>query len=922
MRHRRFLANRYGYLLAFVAVSLALAVHVAFQPVAGDRMPFITLLAAVAFAAWISGRNAALMAMTLSAACAAFVIQPHVFLLPFADGTYMVGLFLFVGVSLAIIAMFHEIQKAFRQSDEARNALEDESAARKRAEASLMAASDRFRLAVEAVNGIVYEYDINSRTVECTRGLMQVLGYRDEEAEATVEWWLNRIHPDDQQRCQKEFSAALRAGHNFVVNYRVHHKDGRWLHLEDRAVVIKDAEGHPLKMIGCAVDVSLRIAAITALQRSEQMFRSLVTVSSQAVLRYKIGAAPFDDLDDAATVWWRVFTGQSETQPAAKDEPGWLWPVHPDDRPTAISFWTQLIGSRAPVASDYRVRRHDGQWRLVRVQATPLVGIDCVVEWACLLNDVTDERAAELALSSERTEASARLQRSIDELRFVADNAPVLIARCDRQLRYRFVNRPYANRFGLLPQEIVGMRIDKTIGPAAWAVIAQHVELVLRGISHDFDVEIPYTAEGHKFMRCRYVPERDEGGSVIGFVAAITDISDRKLIEDAMRASEQRLRLVIDSALDYAIITLDDKGIVTSWSSGAKQLTGFDEADALHQHVRMLYTPEDRAQEAPEKDLARAAASGRADNAGWRVRKDGSRIWASGSVMRLQHHSSLHDPSHPLSIDAGVHGYLLMTQDLTNQRLSEEQREITLQRLQQADNRKDEFLAIAAHELRNPLGVLLNGIEMMSRMAERDTVEQRPLELMQRQGLRMMRLLSELLDSNRIARGEIELVKHRMPLAALLEESVELSRVALEVGGHQLVQAIDTDEMIIEGDSMWLIQVFANLLTNAAKYTPQGGCIRLIARRQSLDAVVEVQDNGIGIAAARRAKVFDLYAQADSLGSNSASGIGLGLALARRLVERHNGCIEVNETAEGVGACFTVRLPLLHQAEQEDRLSR
>jgi signal transduction histidine kinase/ActR/RegA family two-component response regulator len=228
--------------------------------------------------------------------------------------------------------------------------------------------------------------------------------------------------------------------------------------------------------------------------------------------------------------------------------------------------------------------------------------------------------------------------------------------------------------------------------------------------------------------------------------------------------------------------------------------------------------------------------------------------------------------------------------------------------LQQSNRAKDEFLATLAHELRNPLAPLRTGVQILKRPQAPAPTVQRTLDTMDRQLTHMVRLIDDLLDISRINSGKIRLELQAVSLRGVLQTAVELARPALEASRHVLAVQLPEADITLQGDETRLAQTFGNLLNNAAKYTPAGGRVRLAARREGNEAVVEVQDSGIGIPADMLEKVFSLFAQVDT-GPRQASGLGIGLFLVRTLVEMHGGTVQAASAGPTQGSTFTVRLP-------------
>ena len=259
------------------------------------------------------------------------------------------------------------------------------------------------------------------------------------------------------------------------------------------------------------------------------------------------------------------------------------------------------------------------------------------------------------------------------------------------------------------------------------------------------------------------------------------------------------------------------------------------------------------------------------------------------------------------------------TRDITERKQAEEALRESAQQLTDADRRKDEFLATLAHELRNPLAPLRNGLQIMRLAQDNPQAVERTRNMMERQLAQMVRLVDELLDLSRISRGRVELVRERMPLAAVIRQAVETSRPAIDEAGHELVITMPAEPIFIEADSTRATQVFANILNNAAKFTERAGRIELTVTADHDVACVSVRDTGIGIQPQLLARVFEMFTQADQPTGRRGSGLGIGLALVRGLVELHGGSVEARSAGLGMGSEFVVRLPLARETQMYER---
>jgi signal transduction histidine kinase/FixJ family two-component response regulator len=246
--------------------------------------------------------------------------------------------------------------------------------------------------------------------------------------------------------------------------------------------------------------------------------------------------------------------------------------------------------------------------------------------------------------------------------------------------------------------------------------------------------------------------------------------------------------------------------------------------------------------------------------------------------------------------------------DATRQRLAE-----LVNELAEADRRKDEFLALLGHELRNPLAPILNGLHILKTPGVNDATIEHTRQMMERQVKYLVRLVDDLLDISRITRGKITLVKKPVDLANVFTQAIEMARPALDAQEHELAISLPPVPLRLEGDVLRLAQVIANLLNNAAKYTQRAGQIWLAGEREGNQVVVRVRDTGMGIAEELLPHIFDLFVQADRSLERSQGGLGIGLTLVHKLVEMHGGTVAVHSDGPGKGSEFVVRLPALLQ---------
>ena len=393
----------------------------------------------------------------------------------------------------------------------------------------------------------------------------------------------------------------------------------------------------------------------------------------------------------------------------------------------------------------------------------------------------------------------------------------------------------------------------------------------------------------------RAIPLLDEQGTIQEWIGAASDITVRKEAQTALYQSEARQRAILDSAKDYAIFTTDLHQRVTSWNPGAQALFGYSEAAILGQPVDWLYNPQDRKDAIPQQEAKTAIETGRFDNERWHSRQDGSLFYGSGVVTPLRDESGV------------VIGLLKVMRDLTQQKRAE-------QALQQADQRKDEFLAMLAHELRNPMSTIHNGLQVLSLTVGADAMSADTVAMMNRQTDHLVRLVDDLLDVSRISQGKIELKKQRVDLVAIISQAVESVQASYQQQGRSLHVDLPTQPIYLDGDATRLTQVVTNLLTNGARYTGERGQVWLSLTHNQKEAILQVRDNGIGLAADQLSAIFELFVQVDNSLARSKGGLGLGLTLVKRLVEMHGGQVTAQSAGLGQGSTFQVYLPSLETA--------
>jgi PAS domain S-box-containing protein len=361
--------------------------------------------------------------------------------------------------------------------------------------------------------------------------------------------------------------------------------------------------------------------------------------------------------------------------------------------------------------------------------------------------------------------------------------------------------------------------------------------------------------------------------------------------------TEEQFRLLIEGATDYAIFLIDPEGRVASWNPGAERILGYTAAEIVGQRFARIFTPEDIELGEPQQEVQTAAMSGRSEDERWQVRKDGMRFWAQGVLTAVRDEQGK------------LRGFVKVLRDRTDMKELQETLRHRAEALTEIDQRKDQFLAMLAHELRNPLAPILNSAQIIRQISQGNPALNQPVTIIERQVRHLQRLVEDLLDVVRSGAGKIQLRKERVGLESIVRQAVETTRPLVESRKHQLSVSLPPAPVWLQADPIRLLQVLVNLLTNAAKYTDEGGHVLLSAAVEGNELVLRVRDSGIGISADVMPHIFDLFSQADYSQRRAQGGLGIGLTLVRNLVQLHGGTVQARSEGLGKGSEFIVRLP-------------
>jgi two-component system CheB/CheR fusion protein len=554
------------------------------------------------------------------------------------------------------------------------------------------------------------------------------------------------------------------------------------------------------------------------------------------------------------------------------------------------------------------VRDAQGRWYLARLLPYRTVD-DRIAGIVLTLVDITERKGSQeaLKLSEQRFDA-------------IADKAVVGVVQTTLDGRITFANHFYHQVFGYADGALVGSSVfdrihaeDREISRAQYARIreAGHFEAEKRCVRQDGSVNWM-----HSSVTWLPVPE-ESGGSIL---VVCTDVTERKDTEEALRRSEERMRLVVDNAVDYAIFSMNLEGCIVSWNAGAERLLGYTEGEILNKSVDIIFTEEDREAGIPQLELKLALQAGSAADDRLHRRKDGRRFWASGSM------TPMHDP------DRRVVGFVKILRDQTAVRNAQEtiaagrvhllhaldEKERARSELEAADVAKDRFLAVLSHELRNPLAAISGASAAFGAATpgDNDLVARAKRVLSQQVGT-MSSLLDDLLDISRLRLGRFELKLRHATLASIVEAATQAALPSIEQREHTLSADLPPETILLDVDPTRVSQVICNLLVNAAKYTPPRGRIELSARQTAGEVAITVSDNGRGLNPEALQSLFELFWRAPDLDSSAGPSMGIGLSLARNIVELHHGTLTAHSDGPDKGSRFVITLPVAADSQRD-----
>ena len=742
---------------------------------------------------------------------------------------------------------------------------------RRESSAAIQASEEQFRALVSASSDVVYRMNADWTEMRHLQGREFIA----DTHEPNRSWLEKYIPPEDQPHVLEVIQAAIRSKGVFELEHRVMRVDGTLGWTFSRAIPMLDGHGQIKEWFGAASDVTARRQAQAAIQIEEGRSRLILESITDG----------FYALDSDWRFTYMNLAGEQFMGRTPGDLIGkCVWEEYPGAVGSDVEQVFRRVAAGRVAESFTTHYQNFDRWYTATVYPAP-EGL------SVYFRDVTDRRQVE----QERQQFAALI-----------DASPDFIGMAGLDQRGVFLNRAGHELVGLEPGQVGSINVVDLFPESERDRILNLIAGSEGGAQIVADTYFQHLRTGELIpVSWSFLRLRDTSGNVSGYATVTRDLTERSHAESRLRASEERRRLALDAA-ELGMWHVEPVTRATTTDARYRVIFGTTEEWTDYLQAIAVIHPDDQAVVLE----AVAAATRMEDPAPYAieyriVHADGSLRWilANGRAS----FEGIGPMRRVVSFDGTV-------ADITDRKRGEEEREQLVARLQDQDRRKDEFLATLAHELRNPLAPIRNGLQIMRLAPGNAEATERIRSMMERQLGQMVHLIDDLLDLSRISRGKIDLRKERIELGTAIAQAVETSRPLIALADHELLIEIPPGAIYVDADLTRLTQIFSNLLNNAAKFTKRRGQLRLAVELSGTEAVISITDNGIGIPTHMLSHVFEMFTQVEGSLQASQGGLGIGLSIVQQLVQMHGGSVLVNSDGPGKGSKFVVRLPVALQS--------
>ncbi len=872
-----------------IAVAAVLAVPVALQfalPAAWWVLPFLLMLIGIAAGALFGGWPAGALASAIATAAVVFS-RPSEAALEVTDMALLIA-----GAGALVTLMTASTRRSRAQSEADHAALRRQVHERAAAELRLAASEQRFRSFVDALPDMLFTADPALRAHLLGAGWVDAAGVDDGGAVALID----AVHVDDRELVHARWTTAVSTGRTFDVRCRLRARDGAFRWVLVRAQASGAAAVGSDNWFGAIVDIDRQMSAEQALRETDERLHLALDATGLGLWDYNFAT-------DTAACSARVYSILGLPDGATINQATWHALIVPEDLQDVIEHVRRSItvagspqaDSAATLDIEYRIRRAD----------------DGALTWVALTGRITcDADTSRLRLRratgtlrdiTGRRETEARVRRSEERLVLAQQAGGIGMFDWDVRSNALSCSPTEVSLLGLAPSEAPRTFADLSaiVHPHDAEQMAATLQSALeRAPTYADTFRIVRPSDGAtRWVSAQATIVRSENDAPLRMTGVHRDVTDERVAALQLEASEERFRLAAE-ALDGLIYDYDPVTDRADRSRGLATVTGFplEEAPPTGAWWRGRVHRDDLVRVATALDRARADHALRLDLE-YRVRhRDG-------------HYVFVNDRAYLVWREGAVVRRVGVVTDVTERRRIERV-------LRDTDRRKDEFLAVLAHELRNPLAPIRNAVQVIARASDPQAIGA-AAALLERQVSQMVRLIDDLLDVSRVAQGKLRLRRTPTTLAPIVDAAIETVHPLIEMREQTLTRTLPEADIPLEADAVRLSQVIANLLHNASKFTPTGGSIALTAALDATAQAIEVRvmDTGLGIEAESLEDIFTMFSQlsrGDDLdgGRGRHDGLGIGLALARAVVGLHGGTLHAESEGLGRGAALVLRLPL------------
>ncbi len=732
----------------------------------------------------------------------------------------------------------------------------------------------RFHLLADSMDQLAWVAEADGHIGWYNKRWLEYTGTTISEMEG---WgWEKVHHPDHLDRVKEQWKQALATGHEFEMEFPLRGADGIYRPFLTRANAVRNENGRILQWFGTCTDISSLKETEERIRESEDRFRTLVDQLPHSLQIID----PEGQIVRVNQAWEDLFGVTLE-----------------DVRDHNLFQDPQLVGSGVMALIDKARNgtpvefppnkyipdrgRFKGKEIWTRGIMYPVLNEHGAVRELVLIHeDHTARRAADNALR----ESESRLRASFEQ-------SAAGFALTDIDGRFVQVNGYFCQMLGYEQEELLRMRMQDVTHPED---LTMNLELFRKAKQEGvkFDLEKRYLRKDGSavWVHVSVAPITDANGRVDRILGVSVDLTERKKAEALRQESEARFRQMANNAPVFIWISDTEKRYI--WFNNAwLDFVGRTMEEELDRGWMMDLHPEDRARFQTMYD--EAFDQRRPFSMDYRMKRaDGRYRWV------YDHGTPMYD-GHGEFI-----GYIGSSMDIHDRKEAEHA-------LAESARQKDQFLATLAHELRNPLAPIRNGIQLLEIAGDDPELGPSTRAMMERQMNHLVRLVDDLMDLSRISRGKIELRKENIDLREIVETAVESSRPFLQQRHHQLVLDLPENAIVVNGDAMRLTQSVTNLVNNACKYTSEGGRIEVGLSSRGREAMIRVKDSGIGIEPDKLPMVFEMFTQVDpKQKTDPAGGLGIGLSIVQRLCKMHGGSVHGHSEGYGKGSEFTITLPI------------